>query len=155
MEGAAGRLDRAIEVLQEALTVGQRHGDLFCSVWPSTSTRSLAGLRAGRPREALHMLCGMLDYVAISGNTSLYVNVLELAAAIIADLGDPPRAARLAEASREESGMLISPHEAAMVEEHLAPARAAVTPQEWQAELAAGRALSQAEALALLRPDVA
>ena len=50
--------------------------------------------------------------------------------------------------------MLISPQEAAMVDEHLAPARAAVTPQEWQAALAAGRALSQSEALALLRPDI-
>jgi hypothetical protein len=38
-----------------------------------------------------------------------------------------------------------------MVEGHLAPARAAVAPQEWDAELAAGHALSQPEALALLR----
>ena len=50
--------------------------------------------------------------------------------------------------------MLISPKEAAMADEHLAPARAAVTPQEWQAALAVGRALRQAEALALLRPDI-
>jgi hypothetical protein len=51
--------------------------------------------------------------------------------------------------------MLISEQEAAMLEEHLAPARAAVTPQEWQAGLAAGRALSQQDALALLHPDAA
>jgi hypothetical protein len=38
-----------------------------------------------------------------------------------------------------------------MAEEHLAPARAAVTLQDWDAELAAGRALSQDQALALLR----
>lgn len=98
----------------------------------------------------------MLDYIAISGNISLYVNVLEQAAAIIVCLDDPLRAARLAgvaEANREESGMLISPQEAAMTDEYRAPARAAVTPQEWQAALAAGRALSQAEALALLRPE--
>ena len=72
----------------------------------------------------------MLDYIAISGNISLYVNVLEQAAAIIVCLDDPLRAAHLAsvaEANREESGMLISPQEAAMVDEHLAPARAAVT----------------------------
>ena len=50
--------------------------------------------------------------------------------------------------------MRISPQEAGMVDELLAPARAAVTPQEWHAALAAGRALSQAEALELLRPDV-
>jgi chemotaxis receptor (MCP) glutamine deamidase CheD len=60
------------------------------------------------------------------------------------------RLAGAAEAIRQESGMLISPQEAALVEEHLAPARAAVAPEEWQAELAAGRALSQQEALALV-----
>jgi hypothetical protein len=38
-----------------------------------------------------------------------------------------------------------------MVEEHLAPARAAVNPQVWDAELAAGRALPESGALALLR----
>ena len=38
----------------------------------------------------------MLDYIAISGNISLYVNVLEQAAAIIVCLDDPLRAARLA-----------------------------------------------------------
>jgi predicted ATPase/class 3 adenylate cyclase len=157
MESAAGRIDRAVEVLQEALTVDQRHGDLF-GVAVDQHTLALIDLRAGRPREAHDMLCGMLDYVAISGNISLYVNVLELGAAIMVQLGDPLRAARLAgaaEAGREESGMLISEQEAAMVEEYLAPARAAVTPDEWQAELAAGRAVSQAEALALLRPGVA
>ena len=157
MESAAGRIDRAVEVLQEALTVDQRHGDLF-GVAVDQHSLALAALRAGRPREAHDMLCGVLDYVAISGNTSLYVNVLELGASIVVQLGDAPLAARLAgaaDASREESGMLISDQEAAMLEEYLAPARAAVTADEWQAELAAGRAVSQAEALALLRPDVA
>jgi hypothetical protein len=64
------------------------------------------------------------------------------------------RLAGAAEANREEPGMLISPKEAAMADEHLAPARAAVTPQEWRAALAVGRALRQAEALALLCPDI-
>jgi tetratricopeptide (TPR) repeat protein len=88
MASAAGRLDRAIEGLQEALTVDQQQGDLF-GVAVDQHSLALAGRRAGRPREAHDMLCGMLDYVAISGNTSLYVNVLELAAAIIVCLDDP------------------------------------------------------------------
>jgi len=157
LESATGRLDRAIELLQEALALDQEQGDLF-GVAVDQHSLALASLRAGRPLDAHDMLRRTLGYVSISGNISLYVNILEVAAAIITDLGDPPRAARLAgaaQASREESGMPISPQEAATVEEHLAPARAAVTPQEWQAELAAGRALSQAEALALLRPDLA
>jgi predicted ATPase len=153
LENGAGRCDRAIEVLQEALTIDQAHGDLF-GVAVDQHSLSLASLRAGRPREAYDTLCGMTDYVAVSGNTSMYVNFLELAAAIMAALGDPRRAARLAgaaEANREESGMLISPQEAAMVEELLDPARAAVAPEEWQAELAAGRALTQPEALTLFQ----
>jgi predicted ATPase/class 3 adenylate cyclase len=157
LESASGRLDRAIELLQEALTVDQRQGDLF-GVAVDQQSLALASLRAGRPREASDQVSAMVSYVASSGNTSLLVNVLELAAAISAALGDPLRAARLAgaaEAIRQESGMLVSAREAAMLEEHLAPARAAVAPQEWQAELAAGRALSQPEALALLRQDAA
>ena len=84
----------------------------------------------------------------------MLVNSLELAAAIAVGLGDPLRAARMAgaaEAIRHESGMRISGQEAALLEECLAPARAAMTPQEWDAELAAGQALSESEAVALLR----
>jgi predicted ATPase/class 3 adenylate cyclase len=156
LESASGRLDRAIELLREALTVDQRQGDLF-GVAVDQQSLALISLRAGRPREASDQLAASFSYVTSSGNISLLVNVLELHAAITAGLGDVLQAARLAgaaEAIRQESGMLISPQEAAMVDEHLAPARAAVTPQEWQAALAAGRALSQAEALALLRPDI-
>ena len=46
--------------------------------------------------------------------------------------------------------MLITPQEAALLEELLVPARATVSSQVSDAELAAGRALSQPEALALL-----
>jgi predicted ATPase/class 3 adenylate cyclase len=152
LESAAGRLDRAIELLQEALAVDQRHGDLF-GVAVDQATLALAHLRAGRPREASDQVSAMLGYVASSGNTSLLANVLELSAAVSVALGNPLRAACLAgaaEAIRQESGMLISPQEAAMLEEHLAPARDTVPRQEWDVELAAGRALSQPEALGLL-----
>ena len=152
LESAAGRLDRAIELLQEALTVDQRQGDLF-GVAVDQQSLALASLRAGRPREASDQLAAAFSYVASSGNTSLLENVLELHAAITASLGDALRAARLAgaaEAIRQESGMPISPQEAAMLEDHLAPARGTVPRQEWDAELAAGRALSQPEALSLL-----
>ena len=47
--------------------------------------------------------------------------------------------------------MPITEPEAALIDELLDPARAAVTPQEWDTEEAAGRALAQPEALALLR----
>ena len=96
---------------------------------------------------------GSTALLASSGNTALIVNTLELAAAIMAGLGDSLRTARLAgaaDAIRQESGMLIAEHDAAMLEAFLAPARAAVAPQERDAELAAGRALTLQEATTLL-----
>jgi predicted ATPase/Tfp pilus assembly protein PilF len=160
LESATGRFDRATEVLREALTLDSEHGDPF-SVAVDQHSLALVSLRAGRPREARDLLCGLFEYVASSGNTAVFLNTLELAAAIYAALGDPLRAARLAgaaDAIRRESGMLITQQEAEMLERHLAPARRTVTSQAWDAELAAGRALSQQEAVTLLfsgRLDVA
>jgi predicted ATPase/class 3 adenylate cyclase len=153
LESAVGRYDRATEVLTEALALDTKHGDLF-GMAVDRHTLALVSLRAGRPGEALDLLCGLFDYVASSGNTDLLINTLELAAGIMAGLDDPPRAARLAgaaESIRRESGMLLTEPEAAMLEQFLGPARAAMTPQDWDAELAAGRALSESDALALLR----
>jgi predicted ATPase/class 3 adenylate cyclase len=152
LENAAGRYDRAAELLTEALEIDQQRGDPF-GVAIDRSTLALVSLRAGRPREARDLVFGIFDYVVSSGNIAFYVNTIELAAAIMAALDEPLLTARLAgaaEAIRQESGMLITPSEAAMVEELLAPARATVPSQVWEAELAAGRALSQPEALVLL-----
>jgi tetratricopeptide (TPR) repeat protein len=152
LEIAAGRFDGATEALREALALDAEHGDLF-GVAVDQLSLALASLRAGRPREARDLVQGMFDYLASSGNTALLENTLELAAAITAELGDPLCAARLAGAAetiRQESGMLISEQEAAIIEEHLGPARVTVTPEQWDAELASGRALSEPEALALL-----
>lgn len=77
-----------------------------------------------------------------------------LAAAIAAGLTEPLVAARLAgsaEALRDKSGMEISGQERGMLKELLAPARRVVTPQAWEAEFAAGRALSDQEVLPLMR----
>jgi predicted ATPase len=153
LESSARRFDRAIEVAQEALALDQKNGDPF-GVAVDQHSLALTILRAGRPREALDMLCGVFDYAASSGNTAVVANTLELAAAIEAGLDEPLLAARLAGAAgviRQESGMRITEEEAGLLEEHLAPARAAVTPQQWDTDLAAGRALSEAEALTLLR----
>ncbi len=153
LESAAGRLDRAVDVLREALALDAANGNPL-NVAIDRHTLALVSLRAGRPREAYDLLAAVYDYAASSGNTAFLLNTLELAAVIAAGLGEPMRAARLvgaAEALRHESGMLLSPPEAAMMEELLAPARDTVPPQQWDAELAAGRALSETEALALLR----
>jgi hypothetical protein len=139
--------------VQEALLLDRQYGSPF-GVAVDQSTLALATLRSGRPREARDLVCDMLDYVASSGNTAFFVNTLELAAVIVGALDDHPLAARLlgaAQTARQDSGMPLTQPEAALIDELLTPAYAAVTPQEWDAWLAAGRALSQPEALALLR----
>jgi tetratricopeptide (TPR) repeat protein len=152
VESAAGRLDRATEVLREALSVDSELGNPV-NIAIDRHSLALVSLRAGRPREARDLVCGIFDYVVSSGNTAFYVNTIELAAAIMAALDEPLLTARLAgaaEAIRQESGMLITPQEGALLEELLVPARATVSSQVWDAELAAGRALTEQEALALL-----
>jgi hypothetical protein len=65
----------------------------------------------------------------------------------------PGRAARLAgaaESIRQQFGLPTTDLEAARIEQYLALSRAAVTPEAWAAELAAGQALTQPEAIALL-----
>jgi hypothetical protein len=153
LESSLGRWDRAMVVVQEALLLDRQYGSPF-GVAVDQSTLALATLRSGHPREARDLVCDLYDYVASSGNVSLFVSTLELAAAITAALEDPSLTARLlgaATTGRHESEIPISEQEAAMIDELVAPARESVTAQEWDAWLAAGRALPQPEALALLR----
>jgi hypothetical protein len=92
--------------------------------------------------------------VASSGNTALLATALELSACVAAELGDGLRAARLigaAEAVRHQAGTPMHQSEAAFCERYLAPARAAIDHGRWDAELAAGRALTQDQAITLLR----
>jgi predicted ATPase/class 3 adenylate cyclase len=148
----AGRLDLAAELLQEALALHRRHDD---SMGAAVDLISLAYTRllTGRAREARDLLSGTLGYLASSGDAEAIADVLELAACIAAELGEGLRAARLAGAAsalREEADMPVSPEDAEALERFLAPARAATAPGEWDAELAAGRALTQEQAVALL-----
>jgi tetratricopeptide (TPR) repeat protein len=152
LESAVGDFDRATQALQEALTLDSEQGDLL-GVALDQQSLALVSLRAGRAGEARDLLSGTFDYVASAGNTAVLANILELSAAITAALGDPLLAARLAgaaEAIRQQSGMLRTDLEVARMERYLMPARATVTSEAWAAELAAGRALTQHEAVILL-----
>ncbi len=78
----------------------------------------------------------------------------QLSACVTAELGDGLRAARLAgaaEASRHKAGTPVDQSSAAFLERYLAPARAAIERGAWDAELAADRALTREQAVALLR----
>ncbi len=149
-ESDAGNFDRAIQVLREALALDQQQGD---KLGVALDQQSLAGvsLRAGRAGEALGLLSGMFDYVASCGDAELLASTLELSAAITAELGAGLRAARLAGAAEAVRHKVGAPErQPELLERFLAPARATITPEEWQAELAAGRAVTQQEAVTLL-----
>jgi hypothetical protein len=113
----------------------------------------MAGLRAGRAREARDLLSATFDFVASAGNADILATTLELSACVAAELGEGMRAARLAgaaEAVRLLAGMPILEFDAALLERFLAPARAAIARHEWDAEYGAGRAFTQQQAVALL-----
>jgi hypothetical protein len=115
---------------------------------------AVTSLRAGRAREADHLLSATIDYVVSSGDTEFLANTLELSAAVAAHLEAGLRAARLAGAAegvRQRMGMPIPARDAAMLERFLAPARAAIARDMWDAEVTAGRALTQQQAAALLQ----
>ena len=150
LESDAGNFDRATQVLQEALAIDRKQGDML---GVALDQQSLAGvhLRAGRAREAREQLSDMADYVVSCGDPELLATTLEMSAANAAQLGEVLRAARLtgaAEAVRQKSGIPIKQPE--IFEEFLAPARATIAPEAWEAALAAGRALSQQQAATLL-----
>jgi predicted ATPase/class 3 adenylate cyclase len=150
LEADAGNFDRATQVLQEALAIDTKQGDML---GVAMDQQSLAGvhLRAGRAREARDQLAAMASYVVSCGDPELLATTLEMSAANAAQLGEAQHAARLAgaaEAVRHKTGIPIKEPE--MLEEYLAPARATVAPEQWDAALAAGRALTQQQAAALL-----
>jgi len=151
-ESDAGNFDRATQVLQEALAIDQKQEDML---GVALDQQSLAGvsLRAGRARETRDQLAGTFDYVVTCGDPELLATTLVMAAANAAQLGETVRAARLtgaAEAIRQKTGMPLKQRDAVELERFLAPARATIAPEQWDAELAAGRALSQEQAATLL-----
>ena len=152
LESDAGNFDRATQVLQEALAIDRKLGDML---GVALDQQSLAGvhLRAGRAREARDLLSAMADYVVSCGDPELLATTLEMSAANAAQLGEALRAARLTgavEAVRQKTGIPVKQRDVAVLERFLAPARAALATEQWNAELAAGRALTQQQAATLL-----
>jgi tetratricopeptide (TPR) repeat protein len=150
LEADAGNFDRATQVLQEALAIDTKQGDML---GVALDQQSLAGvhLRAGRAREARDLLSVMAGYVVSCGDPELLATTLEMCAANAAQLGEALHAARLvgaAEAVRQKTGIPIKQPE--LLEQFLAPARATIAPGQWDAALAAGRALTQQQAATLL-----
>jgi predicted ATPase/class 3 adenylate cyclase len=153
LETEVGNLNGAADIVRESLTLARKRGDTW-GVVKNQHGLAEVSLRAGRAPEAVTMLAATWDYVASCGNTDILISSLELSACVAAELGDGLRAARLAgaaEASRHKAGTPVDQSSAAFFERYLAPARAAIGRGAWDAELAAGRALTREQAVALLR----
>ncbi len=150
LESDAHNFDRATQVLQEALAIDQKLGDML---GVALDQQSLAGvsLRAGRASEARELLSSMADYVISCGDPELLATTLELCAANAAQFGEALRAARItgaAQAVRQRTGIPIKQVET--LEEFLGAVRATIASEQWDAEVAAGRALTQQQAGTLL-----
>jgi predicted ATPase/class 3 adenylate cyclase len=153
IESVAGNVDRAVEVQQEALALDRAQGDVL-GVAIDQQALAVTSLRAGRAQEAGHLLADTIDYVVSSGDTEFLANTLELSAAVAAHLDGGLLAARLtgaAEGVRQRMGMPIPERDAALLERFLAPARVAIAREMWDAEVTAGRALTQEQSASLLR----
>ena len=152
VEIEAGNLERSEQLLREALPLYQQRGELLGAT-NCQQALAMASLRAGRAQQAHELLSGTLRYVIDSGDTQLLANTIEVAAIVVADLGDGLRAARLAgaaDAIRQQAGMPRPEPDAALLERFLGPARATFARVSWDTELAAGRALTQEAAKLLL-----
>ena len=153
VETAVGDYDHAAPLLHEALALYQKLGDIRGEAVVQ-QTLAAVSLLAGRTQEARDRLLGTLDYATGSKDTEFLANTLEIFACTDADLGPTPRAPRMvgaAEALRQRAGIPLPQADAALLERFLVPARAAITPGVWDAELAAGRALTQDQTAGLLR----
>jgi predicted ATPase/class 3 adenylate cyclase len=152
VESYAGNFGPATQALEQALALDQRQGDLLGAAIDLHSLAAVS-LQAGQPRRARDQLAASFDYMVNAGNADILATGMELTACAVAQLGDAARAARLAGAAetvRRLAGMPIPEPDAALLEKCLAPARTAVPGQAWEAELAAGRALTQPQAFDLL-----
>jgi predicted ATPase/class 3 adenylate cyclase len=154
VERQAGNLDRAAQVLREALALDQNRGDAWAVILDQHEL-AVVSLRAGRIQEASEMVSATFDYLAGSGDSTNLITAIEVSACITAELGDGMRAARLvgsAEAIRQRTGIPMQQSDAALLERFLAPARATIARDVWDTEVAAGRALTQQDAITLLLP---
>ncbi|HEY7430839.1 MAG TPA: tetratricopeptide repeat protein [Streptosporangiaceae bacterium] len=152
VECYAGDFGLATEALEHALALDERQGDLLGAAIDRHSLAAIS-LRAGQPRQARDQLAASFDYMVNGGNADILATGMELTSCVAAELRDGVRAARLAGAAetvRQLAGMPIPEPDAALLERCLAPARAAMSRQAWEAELTTGRGLTQQQAIGLL-----
>jgi predicted ATPase len=150
LETDAGASQRAIELLTQAVAVDGELGD----AWGKAVDRvNLAGayLGARRPDRAYSELQDVAEDVLSLNDVDLTINLIEMLAAALAEMGDAPRAARLlgtAETMREQADLPRPAPDATLLEHTMAKVRITVDESTWDGHVEDGRSLSAEAAIA-------
>jgi predicted ATPase/class 3 adenylate cyclase len=150
LETDAGASQRAIELLAQAVEVDHELGD----AWGEAVDRvnlAAARLRAGEPERAHSDLQDVADEVLSLNDVDLTINLIEMLAAALAEMGDAPRAARLfgtAETMREQADLPRPAPDATVLEHTMAKVRITVDESTWDGHVEDGRSLSAEAAIA-------
>jgi non-specific serine/threonine protein kinase len=152
VETSAGNITKSLEALQEALALDLAHGDEQGATINRQSL-ALTHLHADKAPEASRLMASTVAYVIASQDVEFLANTIEMFAAVAAALGDTLRAALLcgaAEGVRRDAEMPISQSDSEVLETFIGPARDSVDQDAWDAQIAAGRALTQQQAAELI-----
>lgn len=149
LEFLQGRHERALELFSAAATMFTELGDDFSTLRNQHNTACVF-LAMGRPQDAYIQLVRVLPEILRTGGPDEHILVAEDYAAILAALGDFTTVAKLlgaAEATRQRLGSPRDPTQESETEELFAAAREALSDDVWNAEYAAGQAVSVEDAL--------
>jgi predicted ATPase/class 3 adenylate cyclase len=147
----AGEYRAAVEAAHRAIAADESLGDPW-GVAINRSNLVMALLCSEGPRPALEELRQVAANAAALDDPTLTVEVLDIAAAVWAALGDPERAAMLLGASDQERELRVMPRSAPderHLERFLAPARQSWPAQEWDGAHRTGASMPLDQAIAL------
>lgn len=139
----------AIEHLLEAMAIDKQLGNAW-GVAVDQVNLVAARLVAGQVEQGYDDLCNVVDDAVSLQDVDLTINVIELLAALLSELGDSRRAARLlgaAETMRQQSDLPRVDPDTKLLERSLAKARAALGAVSWADHVEAGRSLSAEDAI--------
>jgi predicted ATPase len=146
-----GEDERAVALLEEGLDLARELGDTW-SISVALGNLAEAALRQDDRAGARSLLAEALTAAQKRGDKRVSAESLQRAAGVAAAEGDVVRAARLwgaADALRTSIGALLSPAERAIEDVWLLPVRAALGPENYEAESDRGRRLELDQAISL------
>lgn len=150
LELDSGEPNRAIALLEEALVIDRRLGNSWGTTVDQVNLVA-ARTQAGQLELALKELRGFIDVAVSLNDVDLTIAIIELMAALWAEMGDARRAARLsgtAEAMREQANLPRPAVEEVLLASSLAKVRPLLDAEGWTSHVDDGRALSAEAAIA-------